>query len=362
MGSYAVVGTVNADVQTYNDLGLTPNTTYTYRMYSYNTAGNSPTYSNEVTLTTNNVIFLPTLTTTTPTTITNTTASSGGTISNDGGGTVNTRGLVWSTSSNPTISLSTKTTDGAGTGNFTSSITGLTANTTYYIRAYANNSLGTAYGNELNFTTIQNSPILNIPGTNVTDFDGNIYHTITNCNQTWTQSNLNVSHYRNGDAIPQVTDPAAWANLTTGAWCYNNNDSANGVVYGKLYNWYAVNDSRGLAPSGYHIPTNTEWTTLTDCLGGEPIAGGKMKEIGTTHWQNPNIGADNTSGFIGIPGGRRTFTGTFDGLNTDGRWWSSSEVLTSTTAWYRYMFNYDVYLINGGITKTFGISVRCLKD
>jgi uncharacterized protein (TIGR02145 family) len=100
------------------------------------------------------------------------------------------------------------------------------------------------------------------------------------------QSNLNVSHYRNGDVIPQVTDPTAWSSLTTGAWCYYNNDTANGTVYGKLYNWYAVNDPRGLSPQGWHVPTDAEWTNLTSCLGGESLAGGKMKA--TTLWDSPN--------------------------------------------------------------------------
>src|SRR5690606_33259564 len=109
------------------------------------------------------------------------------------------------------------------------------------------------------------------------------------------------------DVIPQVTDPTIWGNLTTGAWCYYNNDPANEIIYGKLYNWYAVNDPRGLAPVGWHIPSDSEWTILTDYLGGFEVAGGKMKETGTTHWANPNIGADNSSGFTGLPGGYRAY-------------------------------------------------------
>ena len=119
--------------------------------------------------------------------------------------------------------------------------------------------------------------------------------------QIWMTRNLTVSQYRNGDIIPEVTDPAAWAALTTGAWCYYNNDPANGPIYGKLYNWYAVNDSRGLAPNGYHIPTTTEWTTLTNTLGGLSLAGGDLKEAGITHWSDPNTGATNNSGFTGLP-------------------------------------------------------------
>ena len=368
-GAYAVVGTVNADVQTYNDLGLTPNTTYTYKMYSYNSAGNSPTYSNEVTLTTNNIIFLPTLTTATPILITTTTASSGGNVTSDGGATNTARGVVWSTNPNPTIALSTKTTDGTGIGNFTSIIFGLNANTTYYLKAYATNSLGTAYGNEMSFTTSNTS------STSVTDIDGNTYQLVTICNQIWIKSNLNVTHYRNGDVIPQVTDATQWTNLTTGAWCYLNNDPSNGAVYGKLYNWYAVHDTRGLAPQGYHIPTDNEYNSLIACLDPSyipvaslindfsTIAGGKMKETGITHWVNPNTGANNNSGFTALPGGIRSnpLNGDFSSLGYDCYWWSSSEY-NSTDALNRHVYFYDSNAYRAEDLKSFGFSVRCLKD
>jgi uncharacterized protein (TIGR02145 family) len=146
----------------------------------------------------------------------------------------------------------------------------------------------------------------NNSNSSVTDIDGNVYQTVTICNQTWTKSNLNVSKYRNGDVIPQVTDPAAWSNLTTGAWCYYDNDPANGAVYGKLYNWYAVNDPRGLAPVGYHVPTETDWTTLSNCLGIDDLEiFNKMIEPGTTHWTIPHPEANNSSGFTALPGGVR---------------------------------------------------------
>jgi uncharacterized protein (TIGR02145 family) len=141
-----------------------------------------------------------------------------------------------------------------------------------------------------------------------------IYASIKIGSQVVMKKNLNVSHYRNGDRIPQVKGPDKWAALTTGAWCWYNNDSANGAVYGKLYNWYAVNDPRGLAPEGWHIPSDAEWTTLTTFLGGEGVAGGKMKERGITHWIYPNTDATNSSGFTGLPGGVRYFLG---GLGAD---------------------------------------------
>lgn len=278
-GTYAIVGTTATDVNTFNDTGLTPSTTYTYRVYSNNAGGNSPTYSNELTLTTSNII-LPTLSTTAVSSISITTVVSGGNISNDGGAAITTRGVCWSTSSNPTIALSTKTNDGTGTGAFTSNLTGLTANTTYYVKAYATNSFGTAYGNQFSFTTLQDPTVINVTGPNVTDIDGNTIQSVTNCGLTFTKQNLNVTKYTDGTPIPQVTDPTQWANLTTGAWCYYNNAPANGAIYGKMYNWYAVagiyNSAsatnpalrKKLAPTGWHVPTYTEWTELKNCLGG----------------------------------------------------------------------------------------------
>ena len=193
--------------------------------------------------------------------------------------------------------------------------------------------------------------------------------------QIWSSTNLDVTTYRDGTPIPQVTDPTQWANLTTGAWCYyNNNEASYGAVYGKLYNWYAVagiydaaslNDPslrKQLAPQGWHIPSDAEWTILTDFLGGTSIAGGKMKATGTSLWTSPNTAATNESGFTGLPGGSRNHTiGTFFGMGSFGFWWSSSENGTSS-AWHRYL-NYDDGNA-GRITnrKACGFSVRCLRD
>lgn len=303
----------------------------------------------------NPTAVVPTLTTTVVSSIATVTAVSGGTISSDGGAAITARGVCWSTSSNPTITLSTKTTDGSGTGVFPSNISGLIPNTTYYVRAYASNSVGTAYGNELSFTTSGNS------GTTATDIDGNVYELVTICDQTWMTTNLNVSHYRNGDVIPQVTDATQWAALTSGAWCYYANTSANGTIYGKLYNWYAVNDPRGLAPVGYHIPSDSEWTTLTTCLGGEFVAGGKLKETGITHWAGSNIGATNTSGFTGLPGGCRGGNTIFSQVGLYGYWWSSSAYQTNY-AWIYYLYYDNANTNRSTDGKIYGHSVRCLMD
>jgi len=184
---------------------------------------------------------------------------------------------------------------------------------------------------------------------------------ITIGTQVWTKCNLDVTTYRNGDVIPEVQDPAVWASLTTGAWCWYNNDSANGPTYGKLYNWHAVNDPRELAPVGYHVPTDTELTTLTDYLGGSTVAGGAMKEVGLCHWNSPNINATNSSGFTGLPGGTRNDFGSYDNIGNNGNYWSSSEFDT-TTAWLR-----SLNLIAGNVdrfrsNKKGGFSVRVIKD
>jgi uncharacterized protein (TIGR02145 family) len=179
--------------------------------------------------------------------------------------------------------------------------------------------------------------------------------------QQWMRENLDVMTYRNGDVIPQVTDNTAWAGLTTGAWCWYSNSADNGTIYGKLYNWYAVNDSRGLAPQGWHIPTDAEWTTLGNLLGGDAVAGGKMKTTGTTRWNTPNTSATNESGFAGLPGGNRNSDGTFVNISGDGSWWSATPS-SSTVARFRQA-NYNSVLLNSGnAIKVQGYSVRCLRD
>lgn len=251
--NYTFIGMTSAEISTFNDNGLTPSTNYTYRIYSYNSAGISPTYSNEFTVKTN--------------------------------------------------------------------------------------------------------------ATTVTDIDGNVYQMVKICNQIWTKTNLNVSKYRNGDIIPQVTDAATWSKLGTGAWCYYENITANGTTYGKLYNGWAINDPRGLAPIGWHIPSDDEWEVLITCLGEKIVAGGKMKETGTMLWQNPNGSATNSSGFTAIPGGSRAGSadGQFINIGYVGNWWSSSidgpfglwvrNLTSSNGAVYRYSYG-----------RNHGLSVRCIKD
>lgn len=181
--------------------------------------------------------------------------------------------------------------------------------------------------------------------------------TVTIGKQVWTSNNLNVDTYRNGDVIPQVQDRAAWGKLKTGAWCYYDNDSSNGTKYGKLYNWYAVNDPRGLAPNGYRVPTDVEWTKLTDYLGGENKAGKKIKN--TSGWRNDGNGT-NSSGFSGLPGGQRDSDGTFNSIG-GGYLWSSAEN-DAANAWYRGLSGWDGKVGRYYSNKRIGFSVRCLRD
>jgi uncharacterized protein (TIGR02145 family) len=202
----------------------------------------------------------------------------------------------------------------------------------------------------------------NPPANTVTDIDGNVYQTVTIGNQVWMRENLKVTKYRNGDPIPNITDGLAWSNLTTGAYCDYANIPGNSTTYGKLYNWHAVNDSRNIAPSGWHVPTDEEWTTLTNYLGGEDIAGGKLKETGTAHWQGSNI-ASNESGFTAIPGGGRGHDsdGTFLSIGNTGFWWSSIDSGTGY-AWLRVISGSESYIQRNCWNIENGFSVRCLKD
>jgi len=185
---------------------------------------------------------------------------------------------------------------------------------------------------------------------------------VTIGSQVWSATNLDVSTYRNGDVIPQVTDPTTWTNLTTGAWCYYNNETAHGTIYGKMYNWYAVNDSRELAQAGWHIPSDTEWTTLINTLGlGNTFEiGGKLKTTGTTLWNSPNTGATNETGFSGLPGGFR-YNGTFMDLRNIGFWWSSS-AFNSTYSWYYQLMYNSAFIVRTNDFKSLGLSVRLVRD
>ena len=204
----------------------------------------------------------------------------------------------------------------------------------------------------------------------LTDIDGNTYQKVIIGSQIWMKENLRVSRYRNGDPIPIVTDKTAWSYVSSGARCWYNNDSTSyEIPYGNLYNWHSVADNRNICPTGWHVPSNTEVTTLINYLGGPFVAGGKMKSIGTDFWISPNEGATNESGFSGLPGGVRDNNPSFPINRFIGEWgyfWCVSETFPNTGIDAAYMFaliNNRVHVDRSGIfPKSYGLSVRCIKN
>ncbi len=500
--------------------GLTPNTTYYIKAYAINSQGAS--YGSQVSFTTGQNLSLATVYTTAATNVTTTGATLGGNVTSDGNASVTEKGVVYSTTQNPTTS-NTKVSSGRGTGAFTVNVSSLSANTNYYVRAYAINSQGTAYGSQVNFTTgvipaaafsatpatitagqsvqftdqstnsptswnwtfgdgaastlrnpshtyvtpgnytvsltaansfgsntqtktnyitvnpagyppvsaftatptsttigqsVQftdqstNSPTswnwnfgdggtstttnpsytyvaagtytvsltatnsfgsntqtktnyitVNSSGSTVTDIDGNVYNTVTIGTQIWMRENLKTTRYRNGDLIGTTTPATLYTSTQSSPkyqWAYAGNES-NVATYGRLYTWFAATDSRKICPTGWHLPTDAEWATLTTFLGGERVAGDKLKETGTGHWSSPNTGATNSSGFTALPGGIRDSDGTFDYVGGHGFWWSSTEKDTHN-AWYRSMGYHTSSARRNTYPSSYGLSVRCVKD
>ena len=204
--------------------------------------------------------------------------------------------------------------------------------------------------------------VTTIVPTTVTDIDGNVYHTIKIGTQVWMLENLKTTKYRNGDTIPNVNDTTQWESLTTtGAYCNYDNNPDNSAIYGLLYNWMTVTGSDSIAPKGWHVPTQIEWTILSNYLGGLGPAAGKLKEAGTAHWQAPNVGATNEVLFTALPGGMRISYGKFTGLGYLGAWWTSTGD-AAYDAWGRYINYNDSTLYRYDDTRKVGFSVRCIMD
>ncbi len=195
----------------------------------------------------------------------------------------------------------------------------------------------------------------------VTDIDGNVYEIVKIGNQWWMAENLKVTHYRNGNPIPNVISYSEWENLTTGVYCSYDNSTSHMDTYGCFYNWYAVNDSRNIAPEGWHVPSDAEWQTLVDYLGGDAVAGGKLKETGFLHWSTPNTGTTNESGFTALPGGYLWPDEGCVNLGFTARFWSITENY-DIFVWNRSLFFWDSVVSRGYDLKTDGYSIRCIKD
>ncbi len=336
-----------------NITGLTPNTLYYVRAFATNSVGTS--YGNEQTFTTRSGVI--SLTSREVSTVTSTNALSGGDIYDDGGAPVTARGVCWGTMTTPTIANS-KTTDGNGVGGFNSTLTSLEASRIYYYRAYATNGVGTYYGDVFSFTT------------NSVDGSGNEYPSVTIGTQIWMGENLNTDKYNDGTPIPNVTDITAWLGLTTGAYCDYDNTPSNSTTYGKLYNWYAVTDSKNVCPLGWHIPSDAEWLTLERFInddltldgtmtGYRGMGGWKLKSV--SGWYS-NSGGTDDFGFTGLPGGGRDGgSGAFGNITKIGGWWSTTQA-TITNAWFRTLNYTESGSGRLSANKKGGYSVRCIKN
>jgi len=353
---------------------LTPGTTYYIRAYATNSAGTA--YGNQVSFSTGDIV-VATLTTEAISSFTSSSAVSGGTITDDGGGDITSRGVCWSTVTGPTIG-DNKTEDGSGTGSFTSNITGLDHETEYFLRAYAENSAGIAYGNEVSFTTDQ-----------VKDIDGNAYTTVDIGTQVWMVENLRTTKLNDGtklkadNDIPLITDNTTWTSLSTPAYCWYENDEETYGSYGPLYNWYAVNTGN-LCPDGWHVASKSEWDAMLQYLidngynydgtTNTPISENKLAKAmaSASGWTSSvNTGTPgntdypdkiNATGFSARPGGYRSATnGSFFDRNAHGYWWTSSSSNDDDAHCYSIFNSWD-QVDYWEFGKKYGLSVRCVKD
>ena len=333
--------TVNENVETLTETGLVAGSTYKYRVYGFAGDNTSTSITGEI------IMIFPAPTNLSITQTSNTSCE----LSWEYSGSGNEVGLKierrlsggsWSNIAELSINETSFEDNG------------LTEEEIYEYKVYAYNSLcnGNAVSETIELLLM------------VTDIDGNVYSTVQIGSQIWMSENLKVTHYRNGDAIPEVTDNSTWVGLNTGAWCNYNNNTGNGTIYGHLYNWYAVDDPRGIAPEGWHIPSDNEWQTLVDYLGGSSVAGGKMKETGTTHWNWPNTGATNESGFKALPGSYRSPNdGNFYSIGYLADFWSSSEYSNyDVWVWDRRMFHNSTEVARETMPKDGGLPIRCVKD
>ena len=338
-------------------IDLIPGYNYFVRAYATNSVGTS--YGNEINATT--LVSLPTITTNGVNEIYFSGATIGYNITDDGGTSVTDHGLCWSTNQNPTLSDS-KTINAAGTGSWVSTMARLTPGATYHVRAFATNSDGTAYGNDVTVVLLKN-------GTEapVTDVEGNVYKTVRLGTQVWMAENLRVTKFQNGSPIPNIEDSASWANSASAGYCWFLNDSTKyKSSYGPIYNGYCVTDSRNISPNGWHIPSNNEWITLINYVQAADYGCGPIKEAGTLHWLSSNIIATNSTGFTALPIAYRDKIGSFcrdSELGKNCYFWSST--VDDTLGLYMIGIGYENYNIGplrDIYNSRFGMAIRCIKD
>ncbi|MBR4535393.1 MAG: T9SS type A sorting domain-containing protein [Bacteroidales bacterium] len=323
---------------------------------------------------------LPIVTTNTITSITANSATCGGDVTSNGASSVTARGVCWSTSQNPTVSES-YTTDGSGTGSFTSNITGLTTGTTYYVRAYATNSAGTSYGEQRSFTAVVDAGYSCPGAATVTDYDNNTYNTVQIGNQCWMKKNLRTTHYSDGTSIPLGSSTS-----NTTAYYYVDNNISNVSTYGYLYNWPAVmgNSSsssanpsgvQGICPTGWHVPSDAEWIQLSDYVGSQTQyqCGANSAYIAkalasTSGWAiiMSNLCAvglepssNNSTGFSALPAG--CYGSNLSSFGSDADFWSATQIY-GNFVYYRQITYSGAYLYRNANDKSYGYSVRCLRD
>ena len=337
-GNISVSGTTSP----INVTGLTNGTAYTFTVVATNAVGNSVA---SVASTAVTPATVPSAPTGAVATAGNNSASVAFVASTNNGGTSITR---YEVTSNPGGITATGTTSPIN-------VTGLTNGTAYTFTVVATNAMGNSASSTASTVVTPNV----CPTSTITDIDGNTYPIVSIGNQCWMSENLKTSRYRNGGLIPNVTNNTAWSNSTIGARSYYDNDEANNVIYGTLYNWYTTRGDT-LCPTGWGVPTDAEWTTLTEYLEGEEVAGGKMKTIGTTYWNSPNTGANNSSGFSVLPGGYRIYDGSFGGISYNAFFWSASE--DDNDAWGRILGSGNSNVARITSSKSVGASVRCLRD
>ena len=352
---------------------LNPNTNYYVRAYATNSAGTA--YGENEGFTTAQGPGLPIVTTDTVSSITQTTAMCGGNITNEGGSDVTARGVCWNTSENPTL-LNSHTEDGSGAGSFTSYITELAPGTQYFVRAYATNSEGTSYGEQMSFMTDWGN-------TQITDYDGNTYSTVRIGEQIWMAENLKTTHYSNGTPLVNGTGVTEISgDYTTKYWFVYDDNPDNKSAYGLLYTWAAAMNGasgsaenpsgvQGVCPTGWHLPSDNEWKQLEIFIGmNETEAGnvgyrgtdegGKLKEAGYTNWNEPNTSATNKSGFTALGAGHRTNTNNYTNMKTGANFWSATN--SGDQSWTRLLLSSTAQIYRWQYLNNFGLSVRCVKD